>query len=71
MSGRQQQRIGIARAIVNDPRIILADEPVGNLDFVSSNNVMEILSKLNTEEGKTVIMITHNAEQASWGNKHP
>jgi len=69
LSGGQQQRIGIARAIINEPQIILADEPVGNLDSVSSNNVMEILNKLNVKEGKTVVMVTHNAEHAVWGNR--
>lgn len=69
LSGGQQQRIGIARSIINDPLIVLADEPVGNLDSVSSNNVLEILTKLNSDEGKTIIMVTHNAEHASWGNR--
>jgi putative ABC transport system ATP-binding protein len=69
LSGGQQQRIGIARSIINDPQIILADEPVGNLDSVSSNNVMEILSKLNSDEKKTIIMVTHNPEHVSWGNR--
>jgi putative ABC transport system ATP-binding protein len=69
LSGGQQQRIGIARSIINDPEVILADEPVGNLDSVSSNNVMEILNKLNSDEKKTVVMVTHNPEHASWGNR--
>jgi putative ABC transport system ATP-binding protein len=69
LSGGQQQRIGIARSIMNDPQVILADEPVGNLDSVSSNNVLEILNKLNSEEKKTIIMVTHNSEHASWGNR--
>lgn len=69
LSGGQQQRIGIARSIINDPQIVLADEPVGNLDSVSSNNVMEILNKLNSQEGKTIVMVTHNPEHVSWGNR--
>ncbi len=69
LSGGQQQRIGIARSIINDPQIVLADEPVGNLDSVSSNNVMEILNNLNSQEGKTVVMVTHNPEHTSWGNR--
>lgn len=62
LSGGQQQRIGIARAIVNNPKIILADEPVGNLDSISAENVLDILFDLNEQEGKTVIMVTHNPE---------
>ncbi len=67
LSGGQQQRIGIARAIVNDPSIILADEPVGNLDSESANNVMQIMSELNKEEKKTIILVTHNPENVDWG----
>ncbi len=67
LSGGQQQRIGIARSIVNDPSIILADEPVGNLDSESANNVMQIMSELNKEEGRTIILVTHNPENAIWG----
>jgi len=62
LSGGQQQRIGIARSLINDQPIILADEPVGNLDSKSAANVLDILRELNEKEGKTIIMVTHNAE---------
>lgn len=67
LSGGQQQRIGIARSIANDPPIVLADEPIGNLDTVSANNVMQILSKLNKEQGKTIVLVSHNPENIIWG----
>lgn len=69
LSGGQQQRIGIARALVNDPKILLADEPVGNLDSVSAQTVMDLLKKLNTDEGKTLIMVTHNPEHLFYANR--
>lgn len=69
LSGGQQQRIGIARSLVNDPMIMLADEPVGNLDSVSSVKVMELLSDLNKKEGKTLIMVTHNPEHLVYANR--
>ena len=69
LSGGQQQRIGIARAIVNNPQIVLADEPVGNLDSVSAKNVLEILAELNEKEKKTIIMVTHNPEHLSYGDR--
>jgi len=68
LSGGQQQRIGIARAIINDQPIMLADEPVGNLDSKSANNVMQILSELNKDENKTIIMVSHNPENIIWGD---
>ena len=61
LSGGQQQRFGIARALANDPPIILADEPIGNLDSVNANNVLDLLKELNEKDGKTIIMVTHEA----------
>ncbi|HKE22952.1 MAG TPA: ABC transporter ATP-binding protein [Bryobacteraceae bacterium] len=68
LSGGEQQRIAIARAIVNHPAILLADEPTGNLDTENSKAVLEILRDLNARTGQTILMITHNPEAAAYGH---
>jgi putative ABC transport system ATP-binding protein len=69
LSGGEQQRIAIARAIVNHPAILLADEPTGNLDSENSKAVLEVLRGLNERLGQTILMITHNPEAAAYGHR--
>ena len=69
LSGGQQQRVAIARAIVTNPRVLLADEPTGNLDSVRSREIMELLVDLNQNSGITIIMVTHEAEMADYANR--
>lgn len=68
-SGGQRQRIAIARALINHPKIIVADEPTGNLDSANSHEVLNFFSKLNTEEGVTILMVTHDPLIASYSSK--
>ncbi len=69
LSGGQKQRVAIARSLVNNPNIILADEPVGNLDSESAENVLNILKELNEVDKKTVILVTHNAEHLHYADR--
>jgi putative ABC transport system ATP-binding protein len=69
LSGGEQQRVAIARSIVNHPAILLADEPTGNLDSENSTAVLGLLRDLNTRLGQTILMITHNPEAAAYGHR--
>jgi putative ABC transport system ATP-binding protein len=69
LSGGEQQRIAIARALLNNPTLILADEPTGNLDSKTSNEIMDIFTKLNVDKGITMVMVTHETDIACYARK--
>jgi putative ABC transport system ATP-binding protein len=69
LSGGEQQRVCIARAIINSPKLLLGDEPTGNLDHKSTVMVLELLKELREEDRFTVVLVTHNEEVASWGDR--
>ena len=69
LSGGQEQRVAIARAIVTDPRIIVADEPTGDLDRTSATEILNLMKSLNSEHGKTIVIVTHDAAAAGYASR--
>ncbi len=69
LSGGQQQLVGVARALIGSPKLILADEPTGNLNSEQSEEIMELFKKLNKEDGVTIIQVTHSEKNAAYGSR--
>jgi len=69
LSGGQQQLVGIARALIAKPRLLLADEPTGNLNSKQGEDIMELFRKLNKEDGVTIIQVTHSEKNAEYGSR--
>lgn len=69
LSGGQEQRVAIARAIVTDPRLLLADEPTGDLDRATADQILELMTRLNSEHGKAIVMVTHDPLAAAYAGK--
>jgi putative ABC transport system ATP-binding protein len=69
LSGGEQQRVAIARSLVNEPMLLLADEPTGNLDTATSHEVLLLLQRFNRERGQTLVLVTHDAEVGAFCNR--
>ncbi|MDD5019102.1 MAG: ABC transporter ATP-binding protein [Candidatus Omnitrophica bacterium] len=69
LSGGEQQRVAVARALMNDPEVLFCDEPTGNLDFESGRHIQELLGRLNKEKGMTIVLVTHSPELAKGSHR--
>ena len=69
LSGGQQQRVAVARAVIGNPKVLLADEPTGNLDKKSTGEIMDLFKRLNQEKGLTILQVTHSEECAEYGTR--